>query len=106
MLAPQFIAWKTFEAVTMSVTGKHPNEISTVGGTVGGTVVRYWMLHGPCVLQLPPYVDRVLQELEYHGPFELEFAMWFFQYPGVSALKVPTRGSQAPVEALYVPSPL
>src|SRR5580765_8057141 len=68
LLLLQFIAWKTCEAMTMLATEKLPNDFG-----------RYWIAHGPLVLQLPPYFERFLQSAEKNGPFELEFAMWFFQ---------------------------
>jgi hypothetical protein len=62
-------------------------------------VARYWIAHGPLVLQLPPDFPTVLQSVVYHGPFELEFARWFFQYPGVSVFNTTENGSHSEVAA-------
>src|SRR5262245_51701644 len=64
----QFMAWKTCDAVMMFPTWKLPRSFG-----------RYWIVNGPLVEQLPPYFERPLQSEEKNGPFELEFAMWFFQ---------------------------
>ena len=62
------MALNTCAAVMMLFTWKVPRDCG-----------RYWIVHGPFELQLPPSLATVLQSVVYHGPLELEFAKWFFQ---------------------------